>query len=256
MNIVPFVFENRQIRITDQNGDPWFILRDLLDAMGSSTRPADAKSNIIDNLGDGVVSDYPILDSLGRKQTAIIVSESAATYLLSRSNTEKGRELNRFIHVEILPSIRKTGSYHVHNSSPASILEIQIAEAAARMLRMSETSKIRMLATICEEKGISSRFLPSYSEESLVKSLTTLLRENNSSLTAKAANLVLLDLGILEEVERVSSHGVKKFKSLTDYGLKFGKNETSPQNPRETQPLYYAAKFPELLELINKHVED
>lgn len=118
--LTPFVFENNSIRIIDADGNPWFVLRDLLDSMGSSTRPADAKSNIIENLGDGVVADYPIVDSMGREQQAIIVAESAATYLVARSNTDRGRKLNRFIHVEVLPSIRKTGGYQL----PAPAVEL------------------------------------------------------------------------------------------------------------------------------------
>jgi prophage antirepressor-like protein len=106
-----FSFNTQEIRIADQNGDPWFVLRDLLEAMESKTRPSDAKTNAVESLGDGVVSDYHIVDSLGRTQQVTIVNESAATYLLARSNTEKGRELNRFIHIEVLPTIRKTGSY-------------------------------------------------------------------------------------------------------------------------------------------------
>ncbi len=112
-SLIPFSFNSREIRITDQDGTPWFILRDLLEAMESKTTTTAAVESINQGLGDGFVNDIPIVDSLGREQQAIIVAESAATYLLSRSNTEKGRELNRFIHVEVLPSIRKTGSYSI-----------------------------------------------------------------------------------------------------------------------------------------------
>lgn len=42
----------------------------------------------------------------------------------------------------------------------------------------------------------------------------------------------------------------KKFKSLTAKGLEFGENQVSPNNPKETQPLYYVGKFDELLNAI------
>ncbi len=42
----------------------------------------------------------------------------------------------------------------------------------------------------------------------------------------------------------------KKFKSLTAKGLEFGENQVSPNNPKETQPLYYVVKFDELLNAI------
>lgn len=64
--------KNRDIRtITDQDGEPWFVLKDVLDAMGSSTRPADAKASIEQGLGCEVVADYSIVDGLGRVYPAI-----------------------------------------------------------------------------------------------------------------------------------------------------------------------------------------
>jgi hypothetical protein len=58
---------------------------------------------------------------------------------------------------------------------------------------------------------------------------------------------MLARAGMLEEVTRPSSHGmVKKFWSVTEKGLKYGKNVTSPSNPKETQPHWYRHSFDEL----------
>ena len=112
MNIVPFQFETKSIRtLANEQGEPWFVLRDVLEAMGTSTPTAVAISSVEQGLGNGFNVVIPITDSMGREQSAIIVAEAAVTYLLSRSNTEQGRKLNRFIHVEVLPAIRKTGTY-------------------------------------------------------------------------------------------------------------------------------------------------
>ncbi len=133
-SLVAFSFGTKDIRVTDRDGGSWFILRDLLEAMETSTPTAVALESIIQGLGDGFNDVTPIIDSLGRKQTAIIVAESAATFLLSRSNTDKGRELNRFIHVEVLPSIRKTGSYQApsHRQSEVDIAALKLSPIAAR----------------------------------------------------------------------------------------------------------------------------
>lgn len=135
--LIPFLFETHEVRVTDQRGEPWFILRDLLDAMGSKTTTTSALDSIKQGLGDGYSSDIPILDSLGRNQNAIIVSEPAATYLLARSNTEEGRKLNRFIHTEVLPSIRKTGGYTLPKAQPAHTLAdaLKLSKEAARVAR-------------------------------------------------------------------------------------------------------------------------
>ena len=57
-------------------------------------------------------------------QQTIIVSEPAATYLMARSNTEQGRKLNRFIHVEVLPQIRKTGQYATPQTPGEALVEM------------------------------------------------------------------------------------------------------------------------------------
>ncbi|MBF0454502.1 MAG: hypothetical protein HQL72_06750 [Magnetococcales bacterium] len=79
-------------------------------------------------------------------------------------------------------------------------------------------------------------------------------------ISTRKANLILLNLGILEERERDSfdknKKTKKKFKSLTKLGLRFGKNLISPQNERETQPHYYDSTFPELLEMILNKIEE
>lgn len=46
-------------------------------------------------------------------------------------------------------------------------------------------------------------------------------------------------------------NNIKKFWSLTAKGCMFGKNITSPANPRETQPHFFESRFPELLKLLD-----
>ncbi len=59
-------------------------------------------------------------------------------------------------------------------------------------------------------------------------------------------------LGIVEQRERYSRtaiNNIKKFWSLTAKGCMFGKNITSPANPRETQPHFFESRFPEAVKL-------
>ncbi|EEZ4365186.1 KilA-N domain-containing protein [Escherichia coli] len=65
---------------------------------------------------------------------------------------------------------------------------------------------------------------------------------------------VMAKLGIVEQRERYSRtaiNNIKKFWSLTAKGCMFGKNITSPANPRETQPHFFESRFPELLKLLD-----
>ncbi len=120
-NLVPFSFGTASIRVIDNDGTPWFVLRDLLDAIQTTTPTSAAVASIKAGLGEGFTAGLP-LQTNGGLQEVTIVAEAAATYLLSRSNTEKGKELNRFIHVEVLPSIRQTGAYALPAPSSAEYL--------------------------------------------------------------------------------------------------------------------------------------
>lgn len=54
-----------------------------------------------------------------------------------------------------------------------------------------------------------------------------------------------------EAVGITAINNIKKFWSLTAKGCMFGKNITSPANPRETQPHFFESRFPELLKLLD-----
>jgi hypothetical protein len=119
-------------------------------------------------------------------------------------------------------------------------------------LRPNEASKVKMMKTTYGKLGLITSYLPKYSEEDLTYSLTHLLKKYEVGISAKDMNLILIEKGILEVLERSSRdrNGVKTFKSLTEKGLKFGKNLISPHNQLETQPHYFESKFGELLELV------
>ncbi len=119
-NLSFFEFKSNRVRTVVEDGDVLFCLGDVLKAMGSETKVTDAKTLLLDELGDGFVTNYPILDTIGRSQMSAFIRESGLTFLLSRSRTEIGKQLNRLIHTEILPSLRKTGKYQITPEAPRS----------------------------------------------------------------------------------------------------------------------------------------
>jgi prophage antirepressor-like protein len=113
-DLTHYSFESQEVRVLEPvNEDPWFVLADVLQAMGTSTPVTKAVAAIEQGFGDGFTSVQPIVDSLGRTQQVTIVKAPGVTFLTSRSNTENGRRLNRWVHAEVLPSIHKTGGYSV-----------------------------------------------------------------------------------------------------------------------------------------------
>lgn len=106
--LVAVPYQDKNIRsMNKDDGSIWFVARDILSSSKSKTTVSALEASIRDGLGDEFVNNQPIIDSMGRKQNALIIHEAAVTFFVSRSRTEEGKKLNRLIHVEILPAMRK-----------------------------------------------------------------------------------------------------------------------------------------------------
>lgn len=137
--------------------------------------------------------------------------------------------------------------------------ELMFAESAAKILRLPESGKLKMLSSVAKHHALPSDLIPDYAvdapdggESSLpTLSLSALLDKYGKPMAAKAMNKKLEEAGFLELASRKSSNGtIKTFWSITEKGLPFGKNLTNHTNQRETQPHWYIEKFPDLLKLL------
>jgi prophage antirepressor-like protein len=183
-----------------------------------------------------------------------LIPESDVWRLIIKSRLPEAEKIEKWIMEEVLPSIRKTGSYSISENSNETKTdrELKGLKMAIEILRVNEGSKILMMKKLYQKIGLETEYLPNYSEENHTFSLTHLLKEFEVNLSAKRANEILLAKGILEIQTRKSSKSseLKEFKSLTENGLKFGKNLISPNNQLETQPHYFRETFTELLEIL------
>ncbi|MCC4906929.1 phage antirepressor [Microbacterium sp. cx-59] len=102
-----FEFDGRSVRTVTIDGEPWFVLADVVEALGL----ARAASAVVDRLDDGVRQTYPIRDRLGREQRATVVSEAGVYEVVIRSDAPSARPFRRWLTHEVLPSIRRTGSF-------------------------------------------------------------------------------------------------------------------------------------------------
>lgn len=108
-NLVKFTFHNIIIRTAhDDKGEPLFCANDLCAILGYSN-PWDAVSRHVDSNYDLV--KYEVIDELGRAQKTNFVTESGLYALIFGSKLETAKEFKRWVTSEVLPSIRKTGSY-------------------------------------------------------------------------------------------------------------------------------------------------
>ncbi|HCF0641665.1 TPA: Bro-N domain-containing protein [Pseudomonas aeruginosa] len=109
MNLISYSFKNRPVRVvTDENGEPWFVGKDVCELLGYAD-----SINAIKQHCRGVVKYHPIPDSLGRMQQTRLLSEPDTLRLIVNSQLPAAQEFERWVFEDVLPSIRRTGSYSI-----------------------------------------------------------------------------------------------------------------------------------------------
>jgi hypothetical protein len=216
---------------------------------------------MLGDLGEDVPSFGAIYsDTRNRQQLEYLLDrELTETLLTGYSVSLRRRVIRRWRELEgAAPAL-------THTVVPSKVVgELAIFECFTRMLRPAPSVQIGMLGGIAKQNGLDGAFLPAYAVDAApdatagssmpTKPLTDLLRDHSIGYTAKAYNQLLRDIGMLEERTRRSakpgSDQLKKFWCITEAGMRFGKNLTSPSSPRETQPHWYAERFMGLHELV------
>lgn|SRR5699024_5698659 len=107
MELQTFSFETQEVRTVIKNNEPWFVGNDLAEVLGYKNK-SDALQKHIDKEDKDEIA---IRDSIGRMQNTPIVNESGMYALIFGSKLEKAKEFKRWVTSEVLPSIRKHGTY-------------------------------------------------------------------------------------------------------------------------------------------------
>ena len=264
------VFNNEQfgeIRTVNISGEPWFVAADVCRAL-EIVNHKDALSRLDEDEKSGV----GLTDPHGREQITNVINEPGLYSLILSSRKPEARLFKRWITHEIIPSIRKTGSYAMNGRVHAEInadktkfeMGLLAVKATADLVNASEVGRLIMMDKFCKSAGVDTSFLPEYGSNGSTEggthfsthvqmSLTELLKKNKCAIKPAAFNKMLVADGYLDERERPSSKKdkdgntiTKRFKVLTKKGLSYGTNMVSRHNARETQPLYFEDTFMDL----------
>lgn len=100
------IFKNEnfgEVRVTEVDGEPMFAATDVCGVLGY-TNPSKAISDHVDE-------DDRYNQSLERGGNMLFINESGLYTLILRSNKPNAKPFRKWVTSEVLPSIRKTGSY-------------------------------------------------------------------------------------------------------------------------------------------------
>lgn len=138
------VFESAEfgtVRVSTRDGEPWFVAKDVCDALGIA-KYRDAVSRLDPDERGSV-----LVDTLGGAQEASAVSEPGFYKLVMRSRKPEAKAFQRWVTHEVLPAIRRTGGYMA--ARPDETPE----ETMARALRIADETMKRQRERI---EGLSA----------------------------------------------------------------------------------------------------
>ncbi|AEG02696.1 BRO family protein [Methylomonas methanica] len=107
--LIPFEFESKSVRVViDSNGEPLFVAKDVLENLNYPV--AGGVGKYIDHVPVEWKGGTRI-STLGGDQEVVALTEQGLYFFLGRSDKPKALPMQKWIAGDVLPSIRKTGSY-------------------------------------------------------------------------------------------------------------------------------------------------
>lgn len=137
-------FEGAEIRMIDRDGEPWWVAKDVCAVLGIEN-----VGNATARIDEDDIRQMDIIDAIGRKQKTSIVNEPGLYSLILRSEKPEAKRMKNWLTKEVLPSIRKTGSYSIRQEPEQDEFTIM-----RNMINVLEASRKKIAAL---EDGMASQ---------------------------------------------------------------------------------------------------
>jgi len=138
--VIPFVFDDYPVRTVVIEDCPWWIGKDVCQILEYKDTV-----NAIKQHCRGVVKHHPIVDSLGRKQEVRIVNEGDVFRLIIGSRQPRAQAFEKWLFEEVLPQIRRTGSYGAVTLDSQTIKRINdVLDAAHKRIEFLEKDRMHL----------------------------------------------------------------------------------------------------------------
>jgi prophage antirepressor-like protein len=111
-----FDFDDTAVRVIDQDGAPWFVAADICRIL-EIQNPTDALKGLDDDERMTLANPEGHSGQRGGAQIFNIISESGLYALIFKSRKEEARRFRKWVTSEVLPQIRKTGGYALHEAA-------------------------------------------------------------------------------------------------------------------------------------------
>ncbi len=217
--ITPFQFGTHPVRVVTIDGEPWWVAADVCSVLGI----IDVRDAVNRLYSDDRVQT-PVVDSAGRiNPNTWAINESGMYELVIRSDKPNAREFRRWITSEVLPEIRRTGSYSVVPLQPLD--DLDMVEVAIRNIR---EQRARVAAVEQRQSAVEIR------QDAVEAKVSAVAGEHGWFTSLAYAKLNRLS------TDRVScqKHGQRASRLMRDQGLEPRKRQDSSFGTINTYPVW------------------
>jgi len=192
------IFSNQEfgtIRTTEINGEPFFVGKDVAEALGYE-KPRNAIAQHVDP--DDALKQG-LTDSLGREQEAIFISESGVYALVFSSQLPKAKEFKHWVTSEVLPTIRRHGAYATPTTIESIIADPDNGIKLLTALKEEQEKRKALQAQIDEQrpKIVFAEAVSASKTSILIGDLAKILKQNGIDIGQKRLFAWLRENGYL-----------------------------------------------------------
>lgn len=192
-SLTTFNFQSHDVRtVTDENGEPWFVAKDVCDVL-EIQNPTDALKSLEEDERMTLDNTEGHSGKRGGAQFFNVVSESGLYALIFKSRKPEAKAFRKWVTAEVLPTIRKTGGYirAAADETPEEIM--------ARALFVAKDTIDRQKARIEEmkPKALFADAVASSKNSLLVGEMAKLLKQNGADIGQNRFFIWLRENGFL-----------------------------------------------------------
>jgi anti-repressor protein len=161
-----FEFRGQQLRVVEQNNEPWFIAKDVCEILEiNNSRQA------LSRLDEEEKADVTLNDGRQNRNFSV-VNESGLYELIFASRKPEAKTFKKWVKQEVLPSIRKHGAYMTENTLEKALTSPDFLIQLATQLKEEQTKRFVAEQTIQKQQP-----LVSFAESCMASDKSLLVRE-------------------------------------------------------------------------------
>lgn len=129
-----FNFENNQVRTLLINNEPWFVGKDVADILGYQNSSRDINRHVDEEDRQNYQNGTSEINNRGMT----IINESGLYSLVLSSKLPNAKKFKHWVTSEVLPQIRKTGSYATPQLTGEELIAKALIEAKSVLERQNK----------------------------------------------------------------------------------------------------------------------